>query len=229
VPPPWEELPSDAPRIAANAAQVRRSIAEDAARRAPPTVALAQQWHRDLYEGIARPFDYYAGQVRDCDPDFPDLVGYEVQVAGAPGIPSAQVPQVPRRFELAAQQAASRLDHVIAVGIDPSSMAPAALHAVLTYCAVLHGTWVRRHPFTSGNGRTARLWANWAALRYGLPPFVTIKPRPGQPYGAAAAASMTGDDQVMVAALGQMLRDYLAMKLRDSARPTANTYSRSRR
>ncbi len=197
-------------RIAANAAQALWGIARTADLREPPTLAQAQQWHRDLYDQSPRPFGYFAGQVRNSDPDFPDLIGYEVQVGGTPGTPSAQVPQALRRFELAAQAAASRLDAVIAVGADPSTMAPAELHVVLSYAAALHGTWVRIHPFANGNGRTARLWANWAALRYGLPPFVTIKPRPGQPYRAAAAASMTGSDQVMVAALHQMLRDYLS-------------------
>jgi Fic family protein len=84
------------------------------------------------------------------------------------------------------------------------------LHGVLTFCSLLHGNWVRIHPFANGNGRTARLWANWAALRYGLPPFVTIRPRPRHPDRAAAAASMAGDDQVMIAAMQQMLHDFLA-------------------
>ena len=209
MPTPWEDDPADAPKIAANAAKVLFGIASDADRREPPTVALAQQWHRDLYDGIDRPFDYYAGEVRDSDQNFPDLIGYEVQVGGALGTPAAQVPQALQRFEQAAQTAAARLDTVIPVGTDPSTMAPVELHGVLTYCAALHGTWVRIHPFANGNGRTARLWANWAALRYGLPPFVTIKPRPQNPYGAAAAASMAGDDQVMLAVMDQMLRDYL--------------------
>jgi Fic family protein len=52
---------------------------------------------------------------------------------------------------------------------------------------------VRIHPFANGNGRTARLWANFIAMRYGLPPFVTLRPRPGDDYGAAAAAAMDGD------------------------------------
>jgi fido (protein-threonine AMPylation protein) len=210
VPTPWEDDPADAPTIAANAAKVLYDIARDAARRESPTVALAQQWHRDLYEGIARPFDYYAGEFRDSDRSFPDLIGYEVQVGSALGVPSALVPQALQRFEQAAQTAAGSLDNAIPTGADPSMMAPAALHGVLTYCAVLHGEWVRIHPFANGNGRTARLWANWAALRYGLPPFVTIKPRPQHPYGAAAAASMAGDHQVMLAVMDQMLRDYLA-------------------
>jgi Fic family protein len=209
VPTPWEDDPADAPKIAANAAKVLTGIATDADKREPPTVAMAQQWHRDLYDGIARPFVYYAGEVRDSDPRFPDLIGYEVQVGSAFGVPSAQVPQALARFEGGAQTAASRLDRVMPVGAHPSTMAPQELHGVVTLCALLHGNWVRVHPFANGNGRTARLWANWAALRYGLPPFVTIKPRPGPPYGAAAAASMAGNDQVMVAVMQQMLRDFL--------------------
>jgi fido (protein-threonine AMPylation protein) len=210
VPTPWEDDPADAARIAANAARVLTGIAADADRRETPSVAMAQQWHRDLYDGIARPFDYHAGEVRDSDPSFPDLVGYEVEVGGVLGAPSAQVPPALERFERGARVAASRLDLVIAVGADPAALAPRELHGVLTCCALLHGTWVRIHPFANGNGRTARLWANWAALRYGLPPFVTIKRGPGRPYGAAAAASMAGDDQVMVAVMEQMLRDHLA-------------------
>ncbi len=213
MPTVWEDAPADAPKIATNAAKVLSAIASAADQRVSPTVALAQQWHRDLYEGIARPFAYYAGEFRDSDQNFPDLIGYEVQVGGVLGVPAAQVPQALQRFERGAQTAATRLDNVIPVGADPSVMAPDELHGVLTYCAVLHGNWVRIHPFANGNGRTARLWANWAALRYGLPPFVTVKPRPLHPYGAAAAASMAGDDQVMLAVMEQMLRDYLASLL----------------
>jgi len=210
VPTPWEDDPADAPKIAANAAKVLAGIAGQAKKRERPTVAMAQQWHRALYDGIARPFDYYAGEVRDRDANFPDLIGYEVQVGGMLGVPSAQVPEALQRFEQSARTVAARLDGVIAAEADLSSMAPTELHGVLTFCAVLHGSWIRIHPFANGNGRTARLWANWAALRYGLPPFVTIKPRPRDPYGLAAAASMAGDDQLMVAVMNQMLRDLLA-------------------
>jgi Fic family protein len=210
VPTRWEEPPGYEAQIAANAGRVLKRIASEADRRDPPTVRHAQQWHRDLYDGVPRPFDYYAGEVRDSDPAFPELIGYEVQVGSSPGVPSAQVPQALNEFERGARTAAGRLDAAIVVGSDPSALHAEELHGVLTYCAVLHGEWVRIHPFANGNGRTARLWANWAALRYGLPPFVTVKPRPHHPYGAAALASMSGDHQVMVAVMGQMLRDFLA-------------------
>lgn len=196
MPTPRDDDPADAPTLAANAAKVLTGIAADVENAEPPTVAMAQRWHRDLYAGIARPNDDYAD---------------EVQVVGnALGVRSELVPQALQRFERGAQTAASRLDTAIDVVADPSAMAPPELHGVLTFCALLHGNWVRIHPFANGNGRTARLWANWAALRYGLPPFVTIKPRPGHPYRAAAAASIAGDDQVMVAAMEQMLRDFLS-------------------
>jgi fido (protein-threonine AMPylation protein) len=210
VPTPWEDDPGNAPQLARNAAKVLTGIAADADARHAPTVAMAQQWHRDLYDGIPRPFDYYAGEVRDSDARHPDLIGYEVRVGSAPGVPSAQVPRALERFEDAAQAAAANLDAAIDVGADPSAMQPRELHGVLTYCAALHGEWIRIHPFANGNGRTARLWANWAALRYGLPPFVTIKPRPRHPYALGAAASMSGDHDVMVAVMDGMLRDFLA-------------------
>lgn len=210
MPTEWEEPPGSRPLIEANVQRVLTEIANVAAERRPPTVAQARQWHRKLYNGVPRPFDYYAGEVRDGDRRFPELIGYEVHVAGNPGAPSVIVPAELDRFELGAQRACALLDDELAPGADPWVLTPHRLHGVLTLCAMLHGEWVRIHPFANGNGRTARLWANWAALRYELPPFVTIKPRPGQPYAAAAMASMRGDHQMMVAVFDQMLRACLS-------------------
>jgi hypothetical protein len=47
---------------------------------------MAQQWHRDLYQGIDLPVAYYAGEIRDTDQRFPELFGYEVQVGVLPDI-----------------------------------------------------------------------------------------------------------------------------------------------
>jgi hypothetical protein len=78
------------------------------------------------------------------------------------------------------------------------------------YAGYAHGEWVRIHPFANGNGRTARLWANWCALRYGVPPFVRLKPRPaGDLYPTASALSMQGDHQAMVAVFADMLDRHL--------------------
>jgi fido (protein-threonine AMPylation protein) len=209
VPTAWEERPGFEDRLEANVRLVLESVAGVSQRRDPPTVAQAKRWHRDLYDGIPRPFDYYAGEIRDSDPRFPELIDYEVEAGGILGAPSAVVPNELERFERSAKVASARLDAEIAPGIDPSTLSPVQLHGVLTLCAALHGEWVRIHPFANGNGRTARLWANWAALRYGLPPFVTIKPRPDHPYGAAALASMRGDHRIALAVFHQMLRALL--------------------
>lgn len=201
----WNEDPPGAEQqILENAAALLRDIATTADRRLEPSVSMAQEWHRRLYSGVPLPVPYYAGEPRDSDPACPELQGYEVAVGTARGTPSELVPVALDRFQASARRAVSRLDDAIPVGQLPAD--GRELHGVLSLCAVLHGEWVRIHPFANGNGRTARLWANWAALRYGLPPFVTIKPRPGNPYGLAAMASISGDHVAAVAAFDQMLR-----------------------
>lgn len=209
MPTPWNDDPPGAEQqILENAAAVLREIAAQADSRLAPTVAMAQGWHRRLYRGIALPVPYYAGEPRDSDPRFPELQGYEVAVGRARGTPSELVPAALSGFEASVQNAVGSLDAAIPAASQPSD--GRELHGVLSLCAVLHGEWVRIHPFANGNGRTARLWANWAALRYGLPPFVTIKPRPGDPYGMAAMASMRGQHAATIAAFDQMLRAHLA-------------------
>lgn len=208
MPTPWNEDPQGSEQqVLANAAEVLRQIAAAADDRDEPSVAVAQDWHRRIYAGVTLPVPYYAGEPRDSDPSCPELHGYEVRVGGSLGTPSAQVPGALADFEAGARRAVAPLDEAIPVGTRPQQ--DQEMSAVISLCAILHGEWVRIHPFANGNGRTARLWANWAALRYGLPPFVTIKPRPGRPYSIAAMASMNGDHRVAAAAFHQMLRMHL--------------------
>jgi hypothetical protein len=131
-----------------------------------------------------------------------------VEVGGFAGVPSATVPRELTRFEETTRRATAVLDATIPAGSAPAD--DNRLLSVLTLSASLHGEWVRIHPFANGNGRTARLWANWAALRYGLPPFVRIKPRPaGIAYALAAYASMQHDHQVMTGVLLEMLQEHI--------------------
>lgn len=210
MPTPWNGDPSGfEPRIAANVVALVQELAASADQRLAPTIAMAQTWHRRLYDQIPLPVPYYAGEIRDSDQRYPELYGYEVQVGRFAGLPSSHVPQALAGFKRQAQAAVRILDAVIAVGDGPASDTEG--HAVLTLCASLHGEWIRIHPFANGNGRTARVWANWGALRFGLPPFVTIRPRPpGDPYGAAAIRSMQGDHAMTAVVFNQMLRDRLA-------------------
>ena len=209
MPIPWNaDPPGYDQQLLLNAERVLRSIVASSEQRDPPTVAMAQDWHRRLYDGVPLPVSYYAGEVRDSDDRFPELVSYEVSVGYLSGAPSAHVWPELTDFERRAQIGVSRIDAAIAVAAKP--ITPQQLGGVIAFCATMHGEWIRIHPFANGNGRTARLWTNWAAVRYGLPPFVAIKPRPGDPaYRQAAAASMSGDHTVAVAAFAAMFRTSL--------------------
>ena len=203
-----DDPPESGARIVANCRALLTLLAADAARRDLPTVAAAQKWHRAIYDGVALPVSYYAGEVRDDDERFPELIDYEVTVGPNTGVPAAEVPDALAAFERRAQRACSVLDELVAADRLPAD--DRELHAVLALCAALHGEWVRIHPFANGNGRTARVWANWAALRYGLPPFVRLRPRPeGLAYAAAAHASMRGDHAPAIGVFRQQLADLL--------------------
>ncbi len=206
MPVAWnDDPPGSSLRIEANLRVILTDIVADAPRRIPPTVQMAQAWHRATHAGVALPLPYYAGEVRDTDPAFPELIGYEVMVGSAQGIPSADVPAALAAFEAGMQVVATQLDARLPVGTRPANAVD--LRAVLVAAAIAHGEWIRIHPFANGNGRTARLWANWVVVRYGLPVFISLRPRPaGLLYAGAAAASMRGDHGPMATAFLDMLR-----------------------
>lgn len=192
----WDEdSAADELVIARNVAAVLRDIVDVARTRPPPALTLAHAWHRAIYQGVSSvPGTSYLGQPRGgADPDLRD---YEVVLADratgqvvAAGVSAALVHRALEEFESALRTAIDRMDAVVAPGRVPADRH--ALLAVVELAALAHGEWVRIHPYANGNGRTARTWSNWVATRYGLPPFVRIKPRPdGLLYAQAAHASM---------------------------------------
>lgn len=84
------------------------------------------------------------------------------------------------------------------------------LAAVIDLCAWVHAERVPIHPFANGNGRTARLWANSLAVRYGLPPFIRLRPRPNAGLGDAGAKSIEGDWKPAAVVFRGLLSDFLA-------------------
>ena len=193
MPIPWnDDPPGSLVTIAANVAALGRDLLAQARTRVDPALGLAQEWHRAIYQGVPLPVPYYAGEFRDTDPRFPQLTGYDVIVGGQPGVGSSDVPSQLAAFEQAMRSVAVSLDAAIPVGNPPAS--GPELAAVIRFAASAHGEWVRIHPFANGNGRTARCWANFVALRYGMPAFVTIRPRPADLlYAQAAHDSMSSD------------------------------------
>jgi fido (protein-threonine AMPylation protein) len=213
VPVAWnDDPPGSAATIVQNCGELLADIVPVAPARDQPTVAMAQGWHRRIYEGVTLPVDYYAGEVRDTDDDCPELIGYEVAVGAMRGVPSAEVPQQLAAFEQSTQRAVAGLDAALSAGQKPSQ--GSELRSVLTLCALLHGDWVRIHPFANGNGRVARSWVNWAAARYSLPPFVDIKPRPAIPaYALAAVSGMRGEHTTALTGFAEMLNERLRTRL----------------
>ena len=61
----------------------------------------------------------------------------------------------------------------------------------LVVAALLHGEFVKIHPFVDGNGRTARLLMNFVAMRNGYPPLVIQKEQRIEYYDALDTAHTT--------------------------------------
>jgi len=109
-------------------------------------------------------------------------------------------------FEAKLQTLVAEMDALLPPGHEPDAD---ELAAIVDLCSWVHAEWVRIHPFANGNGRTARLWANSLAMRYGLPPFIRLRPRPDADYGDAGAAAMQGDWRPTVDVFRRLLDDSL--------------------
>lgn len=181
--PDWDE---DSPKLRQNLAHVLEEIARAAERRETPTVEAARRWQTLFMEGLKATGARYVGAFRGE----PGLEHTTVKIGANHGVDPAEVAGELARFEEKLQRLVAELDVLWPVGEDPDADQLAAL---IDVCAWAHAEWVRIHPIANGNGRTARLWANSLAMRYGLPPFVHLRPRPDGGYGAAGAKAMQGD------------------------------------
>ncbi len=193
--PDWDE---DSPKLRENLIKILRGIRDAAQQRQPLALDTIRGWHRETMRGLDVPHKKYVGHFRGES----GLKGVEVAIGKHSGTPSGQVAAELSDFSDRLIRALSRLDRAIAHGAD---LTGDQLEAVLQVCAWAHSEWVRIHPFANGNGRTARLLANAVAMRYGLPPFVRLRPRPNHGYSQAAEASMRSDRRPLVLAFRRML------------------------
>jgi hypothetical protein len=131
----------------------------------------------------------------------------QIRIGGRWGVPATEVGNALLEFERRLQQAIALLDSLIQVDTFPDAD---QTNAVIELCAWAHTEWVRIHPFANGNGRTARLWVNSIAMRYGLPPFLRLRPRPQGDYAGACAQAMRGNWKPTVDCLRQMLSEFSA-------------------
>ncbi|HKK18508.1 MAG TPA: Fic family protein [Opitutales bacterium] len=200
--PDWDE---ESPELRANLRAALLGIRDAAQRRTQLTLDTIRGWHRQTLRGLTVPPKKCVGHFRGE----PGLEGIEVEIGKYQGSPADQVAIELGNFIDRLDRALSRLDAAIASGAD---LTADQLEAVLQVCAWAHSEWVRIHPFANGNGRTARLLANAIAMRYGLPPFVRLRPRPNHGYGQAAEASMRGDHRPLALSFRRMLNDVLSGK-----------------
>lgn len=77
-------------------------------------------------------------------------------------------------------------------------------HPVIKAC-LLHGEFVKIHPFIDGNGRTARLILNFELMKYGYTPIVITRERRAEYYEALDIAHTTLDYAKFI----QLIADFL--------------------
>ena len=187
---------ADNPTLQQNLVETLRRIRDSAALRGMVRTSDAMTWHREIMDGLEVPKPEYVGRFRG-------EAGLEaVRLCGRRGSEEGQV----ALFERKLNQVLARLDSLIPAG---AALNTDTLAAVLDVCAWAHAEWVRIHPFVNGNGRTARLWANYVAMRYGLPPFVRLRPRPdADAYARTGVEAMIGNWKPTAEVFRVMLREF---------------------
>ena len=195
----WE---ADSPVLGRNLASLLRRIRDEARRRDKLNLSSARNWHREIMAGLAVPNPAMVGGFRG-EAGLHDI---EVRIGRHHGIAPANVARALSDYERRLQRAVERLDELIP---PDANLSGDQLVAVIELCAWAHAEWVRIHPFANGNGRVARLWVNCIAMRYGLPPFATLRPRPGGRYESAGEAAMRGEWLPTAALFRQLLVESL--------------------
>lgn len=152
--------------------------------------------------GLDVPDSNYVGRFRGER----GIEACQVWLGAREGAPPDKVAAELAGFEARLQRVVAALDERYPSG---SELDADGLAAVIDLSAWAHAEWVRIHPFANGNGRTARIWANFLLMRYGLPPVVRLRPRPDRGYGRAGAASMDGDWEPTAAVFREMLQEAL--------------------
>ena len=177
---------ADSNQLDLNLKELLATVRDAARAREVPTAAVAKAWHRDMMRGLDVPNPAYVGAFRGES----GLERINVRVGTNFGVPAREVAEALAAFEARFQRSVAVLDAVIPPGSDLDTDRVAA---VIELCAWVHAEWIRIHPLANGNGRIARLWVADIVMRYRLPIFLRLRPRPDGDYGRTAAAAMSGN------------------------------------
>lgn len=214
----WEaDDPRDHGRIQTNVRALLDELQTTAAERRLPDRAELARWHTVLYAGCRVPSPGYVGHYRG-DRVVPELTDYEVGIGllqpdgltEKVGVWAADLGVELDRALRGLHAALRWLDDRLPPGRRPTTVDELQLVVELT--ALVHGEWIRLHPFANGNGRTARVWVAFVCLRYRVPLFLALKPRtPDLAYARAARDSMgrppdfVGDHSTATAVFAHLL------------------------
>lgn len=198
--PDWD---ATSPELQRNLREVLLKVRDQATQRKIPTVEAIREWQRLTMRGLTAKDPLYIGAFRSEK----DLENVEVKVLNNFGVPAKRIAQALKAFERQLQLKVLALDQSLRPGVLPDAT---RLQAVIELCAWAHAEWVRIHPFANGNGRTARLLANCLAMRYGLPAFVRLRPRPnGNEYAKASEQAMHGNWSSTISVFHDLLNQAL--------------------
>lgn len=168
----WQE-PQNDPTVAANVARLDAQIQAGKGSREPFTLGLPRSWHTEIYAGctfIPARHAHYVGNFRGTPGrwlrDYPVEFGADSRGQRFLGAPSDQVAGDLAAFETSLQAALDRLDANMPIAAEATS---SRLNLLLDEVAKHYAEWLRIHPFPDGNGRTARILANWMCSRYWQP------------------------------------------------------------
>ncbi|MEX2499523.1 MAG: Fic family protein [Wenzhouxiangellaceae bacterium] len=197
-----DDWDADSTQLYNNLRGLLSSLRDAAQARAIPDSDDFKEWHRRMLHGLAAPDKHLIGAFRGER----GLETLEVRVGRNRGAAARDVANASAQFE---QRLASHLHYLDAQLKSGHDHTTDELLAVVDLCAWVHAEWVRVHPFANGNGRIARLLANFVAMRYGLPPFIRLRPRPDMGYSTASQSAMSGDWQPTARVFEKMLITFL--------------------
>jgi len=192
---------ADGPKLQANLDRLLKDVATWADQRDGITASAIKRWHRQTMAGLDVPDPKFVGHFRGE----PGLEGEPVYIGSHEGTKAELVAGEVDAFVKRLQAIADQLDKLLPSG---EALDRDGLEAVIELAAWTHSEWVRIHPFSNGNGRTARILTNAILMRYGLPPVLRLRARPPSPYGQTGAEGMEGNTKPMEALLRRLLKDY---------------------
>lgn len=177
---------ANSPDLLRNLQEVGRRVTADATARQPVSSEAIRAWQALIMRGLeptdGEPFGAYRGEA--------GLEDYHVEVGGHLGTSAERVAAELAEFDRTLADRLEELDRTIRREHLDEDLTADNVNAVIILCAWAHGDWLRIHPFPNGNGRTARVLVNSIALRYSLPAFMRVRPRPGSAYAWVANQAM---------------------------------------